>query len=468
MSIFTIPIDFSGNENIYTQIYRYIRNEIESKNLAQGTKLPSTRLLASHLQVSRNTIDMAYGQLMDEGYIESRPKSGYYVCEMDNMLTVNPSAETSMPFNKDDSEVMSYKYIFSPNGIDLSNFPYSTWKKIMKDILYNEENGNIFELPPPQGDLEFRRSIADYLHQSRGVNCHEDQIIVGAGVDYLLILLSQILGDDQIYAIENPGYRQAFRVLSEIGCPINPVGLDEFGMNVKELENTDSTIAYVTPSHQFPLGIIMPVKRRYELLSWASEKENRYIIEDDYDSEFRYRGNPIPSLQGMDKHHKVIYTGTFSKAIAPSIRIGYIVLPPGLLKKYYDHFTFYTNTVSRTEQQLLTRFINDGYFERHLNRMRKLYKTKRDLIVEELTPYSDIVDISGANAGLHVLLTFKNHWTEKALIQKASEHGVKVAGLSEYYIKPVKEDKKTVLLGYAQMDLNTIRESLSILKKIWF
>lgn len=467
MSIFTIPIDSNG-ENIYTQIYRYIRSEIESRRLAQGTKLPSTRLLASHLQVSRNTIDMAYGQLLDEGYIESRPKSGYYVCEMDNHLSAIPVTKTVHPSRNDTGEDIHYKYIFSPNGIDLSNFPYSTWKKIMKDILYNDENGSIFQLPPPQGDLEFRRSIANYLHQSRGVNCTEEQIIVGAGVDYLLLLLSQILGQNQIYAIENPGYRQAYRVLSKIGRPINPVGLDESGMSVKELEKTDSTIAYVTPSHQFPLGIIMPVKRRYELLSWAGEKENRYIIEDDYDSEFRYRGNPIPSLQGMDKHHKVIYTGTFSKAIAPSIRIGYIVLPPGLLQKYYEQFTFYTNTVSRTEQQLLTRFINDGFFERHLNRMRKVYKTKRDLIVEELMPYSSLVDISGANAGLHILLTFKNHWTEDTLIQKAGEHGIKITGLSEYYIQPVKKDKKTVLIGYAQMDLDTIRESLSILKKIWF
>ena len=198
----------------------------------------------------------------------------------------------------------------------------------MRDILYDDRNTRLFEAGHCQGDEDLRQAIASYLHQSRGAVCSPDQIIVGAGTDYLILLLSQILGPDTVFAMENPSYMQSYRILTHLNFNAVPIPLDRFGMDIQKLNASPANVAYVTPSHHFPMGIVMPIKRRQELLTWAGREEDRYIIEDDYDSEFRYKGKPIPSLQGIDSGQKVIYLSTFSKAIAPSIRMGYLVLPP--------------------------------------------------------------------------------------------------------------------------------------------
>ena len=266
---------------------------------------------------------------------------------------------------------------FSPRGIDLEGFPYATWRKISRSVL-KEEDRELFLKGEPQGDLILREAIREYLHAARGVNCDVSQIIIGAGNEYLLMLLSQIIGRDAVIAMENPTYRQAYRVLSGVGHKVLPVGIDKNGFCVKELEGQDVQAAYVMPSHQFPTGTVMPVRRRQELLFWAGEQPGRYLIEDDYDSEFRYKGKPIPALQGMDQNGCVIYMGTFSKAIAPAIRVGYMVLPEALLSVYLAKGRFYSSTVSRVDQRILAKFISGGYFERHLNRMREIYKGKHD------------------------------------------------------------------------------------------
>lgn len=462
MSIFTFSIDMQSKKHIYIQIYEYIKEEIKSGYLKYNTKLPSIRLLSQHLQVSRNTIEMAYGQLMDEGYIIALPKRGYFVCDIKNyVLSVKPSwsHQTRVEPKAEKTTLVE----FSPYGVDLENFPYSTWRKVMKDILYDDRNDYLFEAGHPQGDIEFRQAIAAYLHQSRGVNCDAGQIIVGAGVDYLIILLSQILGEDTHFAIENPSYMQAYRILSHLGFRITPVSLDNYGMTTQILKESTANVAYVTPSHHFPLGIVMPIKRRLELLAWANEGDERYVIEDDYDSEFRYKGKPIPSLQGIDSNDKVIYMGTFSKAIAPSMRISYIVLPKRLLEKYKKNYAFYSNTVPRIEQHQLTEFMNRGYFERHLNRMRNIYKNKRDLILQKLSPHRSKIKISGENSGLHMLIEFPQESSEAFILQKAEAAGLKLIGLSEYYTNPSEAtNKPTILLGYANLKENWIQKNLEI------
>ena len=266
-----------------------------------------------------------------------------------------------------------------------------------------------------------------------GVSCTPDQIIVGAGVDYLLLLLSQILGRDTVFAMEDPSYMQAWRILTHLEFPVIPITLDKYGMDIKALENSQANVAYITPSHHFPLGIVMPIKRRQEILSWACGKSDRYIIEDDYDSEFRYKGRPIPSLQGIDTHHKVIYMGTFSKAIAPSMRISYLVLPPELLNIYRRNYSFYSNTVPRTEQKQITEFIRQGHFQRHLNRMRNIYKAKRDYILKVLEPYDRKIRISGENSGLHMLIKFLDGRSEKELLMQARKERLHLFGISPIY-----------------------------------
>lgn len=451
MSIITPNIDPASKIPVYTQIYKYIRKEIESGRLGCQDKLPSTRTLAQHLLVSRNTIDMAYGQLMDEGYIEAFPKRGYFVCDIStNLMPIDTSANKTA---QDTPLAASWDFEFSPYGVDLENFPYGTWRKTMRDILYDDRNTQLFESGHCQGDLEFRQAIAAYLHQSRGVLCTPEQIIVGAGVDYLLLLLSQLLGPSTIFAMENPSYKQAWRILTHLHFNVIPIPLDKYGMDTKKLGQSAANVAYVTPSHHFPMGIVMPIGRRQELLAWASGHEDRYIIEDDYDSEFRYKGRPIPSLQGIDTRHKVIYLGTFSKAIAPSMRISYLVLPPKLLKIYWEHYSFYSNTVPRTEQKQMTEFIRQGHFERHLNRMRIIYKAKRDYILKALEPYHKIIKISGENSGLHLLIQFLDGRNEEKLLSLANAHKLRIFGLSEYFSVPeaALEESSTIILGYASL-----------------
>ena len=319
----------------------------------------------------------------------------------------------------------------------------------------------------PQGDLDLRRTISRYLHASRGVECAPEQIVVGAGNDYLLMLLEKILGRHVGIAMENPTYKRAFNIFRSFSYRIEIVEMDESGMEVDKLRAKDVKAAYVMPSHQFPTGITMPIGRRMELLKWAGEEEERFLIEDDYDSEFRYKGKPIPALQGADTMGKVIYIGTFSKVIAPAIRISFMVLPPRLLKRYREECYFYSSTVSRIDQRILNEFIRDGYFERYLNKTRKLYREKHELLLQELAPFAERFKISGENAGLHLVLTCLDSGArEEELIGKAAERGVKVYGLSDALVGDAPLQRgATLLLGYGGLNKPEISEGIQKLKQ---
>lgn len=459
--MFTIPLNTASQIALYEQIYEYLKEEIQSGQLPFRSKLPSTRSLAVHLSVSRNTVDMAYGQLLSEGYIESYPKKGYYVNEIKNLIKPIPIKEKQEERLKDSSILTTYQYDFSPFSVDLEHFPYHTWRQLSKNCL--KDNTDLFLLGENQGDKQLRAAIASYLHQSRTVQCTEEQIIIGAGVDYLLKLLSSILGSDQKVAMENPTYKRAYNILLDSGYLITPIPLDSYGIKIDILLKTNCNIAYVTPSHQYPTGIVMPIKRRMELLNWAAQEGNRYIIEDDHDSEFRYKGKPFPSLQGIDSNEKVIYIGTFSKAIAPAIRVGYIVLPPKLLKQYKNRVSFYSCTVSRIDQAIITEFITNGYFERHLNRMRKVYKSKHDLLLSCLKPFRSFLKISGENAGMYLVIEIRCPISELDIIQCAKENKIHIYGLTEHFILLPKDYKPTLLLGYANVSEENIIKGIPIL-----
>lgn len=460
-----VPLNNQDSRPLYEQIYQYIKDEIRNGNLKPQRKLPSSRELAKNLKVSRSTTQLAYEQLVSEGYLEAVARKGYFTAKIDGILP--PVTEKSLSPVKGERKTESKKewiVDFSPRGIDLESFPFSTWRKISRAVLKEEEK-EIFLKGDPQGDLVLREAIRDYLHSARGVNCHADQIIVGAGNEYLLMLLSQLLGRESGIAMENPTYEQAYRVLIGMGHEIYPINMDKSGLMVTELEKCPVSVAYVMPSHQFPTGIVMPVKRRQELLSWAKGQPDRYVIEDDYDSEFRYKGKPIPALQGMDMDGRVIYMGTFSKAIAPAIRVGYLVLPRKLLEKYQEQARFYSSTVSRVDQKILANFIEGGYFERHLNRMREIYKGKHDILLAALRPLEPYFEIEGEFAGLHVLLSSKAGISEEILVEAAANVGVRVYGLSGFFIHKEEHagEKKTVILGYARLDDETIKRGAMLL-----
>lgn len=461
MNELTIPLDGNSGEHLYQQIYSYMKNEIQKGSLPAGRRLPSTRALAAHLQVSRSTVDFAYGQLLSEGYIESIPYKGHFVCEITRLYR----QENIPRVEEEESEEGGYDFDFSPNNIDISHFPFATWKRISKAVFMDEER-DIFEMGAPKGDKRLREAICAYLHSSRGVVCTPEQIIVGAGNDYLLMLLQKILGTGRKTAVENPAYIRAAQIFASGGYEVFPVELDGSGMKEAGLRESGAQIAYITPSHQFPTGVVMPIGRRMELLAWAKEKKDRYIIEDDYDSEFRYKGMPIPSLQASDGDGKVVYLGTFSKSIAPAIRISYMVLPIDLLRIYEEKLWFISSTVSRIDQAILYYFIKDGHFERYLNKMRKIYKGKHDLMMTCLKSFEASFDVSGEYAGLHVLLKDKRGYGEERLLQMAEEASCRVYGMSSYVIGG-KKKADTVIIGYGGMSEEQIAEGMERLKKAW-
>ena len=463
MNELTMNLKSHSKIPLYEQIYGYIKTDIQSGRIGYREKLPSTRALSKHLEVSRSTVELAYEQLLSEGYIEAEPYRGYFVAQTEELYCFKKErVQPTLP----KEEKKKYRYDFSPNGVDLRSFPYNAWRKLSKDILMDDRT-ELFRSGDSKGEYGFREAIGSYLHQARGVNCSPDQIIVGAGSDYILMLLSMVLGKEHRIAFEDPAYKQAYRMANALSYETVPVSLDKNGMMVSALEESGADIAYVTPSHQYPTGTVMPINRRMELLRWALKGEGRYIVEDDYDSEYRYKGKPIPALQGYDAHEKVVYLGTFSRSVAPAIRLSYMVLPQPLMEEYERKNGFVHTTVSKVDQLIMQRFLEEGYYERHLNKTRALYKSRHDLLLDGLKPMSDILTVSGEHAGVHLLLTFRNGMTEGELVERAAKEDIRVYGLSDYRIRETGKEKPTILLGYANLTEEKIREGCARLKAAW-
>ncbi|WPC40024.1 PLP-dependent aminotransferase family protein [Clostridium sp. JS66] len=462
-----MPIwDYSKNTPLYVQLYEYIKHEIQIGTIKPETKLPSKRKLSTYLGISQNTIQTAYEQLCAEGYVESRPRIGMFVTKLEDSLSCNPPLN-----NKSDKSIKlneKFKYLidFSSGNVDLEHFPYCTWRKLTTQCLYSDQ-GNLLLIGESQGEECLRKEISKYLFQSRSVRCIPEQIIIGAGMQYLMIFLCMLLGKDYTYAIENPGFNKARNVFIDQGLEVHPISIDEDGICVEDLRKSSAKVVYVTPSHQFPCGMVMPVSRRLELLKWCEEK-NGYIIEDDYDSEFRYKGKPIPSLQGLDRNGKVIYMGTFSKSLIPSIRISYLVLPPNLIEKYQKHFKIYKQTVSRLHQNTLYKFIKEGYFSSHINKMRTLYRKKHSILLSSIDKHmKEKTEVIGANSGLHILLKVKNGMTEEELIQRARNVKIKVYPTSIHYNQCIRSEFPMILLGFGGLTEKQIEDGIKILKEAW-
>ena len=469
MNELMIPLDTNSLTPLYQQIEEYLKQEIQEGRLVAGMRLPSSRALSANLLVSRSTIETAYDQLVAEGYIEPVAYKGYYVCEIEGMYF--QKAEYTKQNNPEKTEIkqrrklQKYRYDFALNGIAPESFPTHTWKQLAKQVL-NDSTEEIFAQGNPYGEDSFREAIAEYLYHARGVKCEKSQILVGAGNDYLLMVLATLFECNKKVAMENPTYLSAWYDLKHTGCSMCTVKSDEMGICIEELEKTGADVVYVMPSHQFPMGTVMPLKRRMELLRWADENQT-YIIEDDYDSEFRYKGKPIPALQGFDKNERVIYIGTFSKSIAPSIRISYMALPKKLMRYYQSRYPFAV-TISKVDQKIVELFLRNGHYERHLNRMRRLYKSKHDWILrwvkEEM---SEICSCFGEHAGIHLLLRFHNGISEDEAVERAKSAGIRVYGLSEFFVQEKKETEAVVLIGYATLTEEEIKEALQILSRIW-
>ena len=461
----TPVLDPALDTPLYEQLYRQIRRDIEAGVLSAGEKLPSKRALSAHLKGSVVTVEGAYGQLLAEGYLRSEAKRGFFVADVEPAAPA--PAAPRRPEVGEEHPAAAPRYDFATNAVDAARFPFATWAKLMRQVL-TRENSGLLSAIHPQGVPALRAAIVDHLRSFRGIDARPDQVVVGAGSEYLTGILFQLLGREGGYAVEDPGYRKFGAILSRQGALICPIPLDGHGLRVDALTWSGARVVHVTPSHHFPLGTVMPVGRRRELLSWAMAGEGRYIIEDDYDSEFRFSGRPIPALQSLDTGERVVYLNTFAKSLAPSLRIGYMVLPPHLAERYRREFLLYSSTVPSFEQYTLARFLEGGHFERHIARMRVEYRDRKGALTSCVKELGLPAKLSGADAGLHMLLTLENGMGEAELVGRAAAEGVAVYPLSACWLTPPPEDlSPTLIMGYARLEAGDIQAAFRRLKAAW-
>lgn len=491
----TYSFENKGNDTLYEYLYKQIKKDIISRKLIPNEKLPSKRMLAKHLNISTITVESAYSQLIAEGYIYSIPKSGFYVCEIEAggaFEEYMPLDKRSLPVKRNTESGLSSKDVgmhtrmksaseekvrlrqeyfadFVNNRAISDNFPFSTWTKLMRDAMAGDTS-KLLDRPPSSGIYELRCSIADYLYQFRGMSVSPEQVVVGAGTEYLYGLIIQLLGRDRCYGVEDPGYQKISRIYQANHVACRHIAMDEKGIDMDALYESGADVLHISPSHHFPTGLVTPVSRRYELLSWASEDADRYIIEDEYDSEFRLVGKSIPSLQSIDVMNKVIYINTFSKSLASTIRISYMVLPESLMERYNRELSFYACTVSNFDQYTLTGFINGGYLEKHINRMRNYYRTLRDRILSAIKNHDfyDRVTIREENAGLHFLLKLDTNYSDSEIVKRAAESGIHISCLSQYYYEVKNAAFHTLVINYSGIGVEYAEEAVDRLLKSLF
>jgi GntR family transcriptional regulator / MocR family aminotransferase len=460
---------------IYVQIYNYLRLEIEENRLEKSTKLPSIRSFAKHLEVNKNTVENAYQQLEAEGYIMSKQKSGWYVCDLEPEIieiirtSGNPQVSRYSDNNDTGLETVApvFTYDFRHGKIDARHFPSTIWRRIYTRALRNEKSETLY-YGNRQGELKLRREVVRYLYQSRGVNCHASQIVIGSTTQNLLAMLTILFKPfGQSIAFEDPGYDIARIVFQNADYEILPIILEEDGVHINQLYESNAKSIFITPSHQFPYGMILPIKKRMQLLQWANEVDG-FIIEDDYDGEFRFQGHPVPSLQGMDKNDSVIYLGTFSKSLAPAFGIAYLVLPQRFLTMWNEKFFYYNPDVSLIHQEALYIFMQEGHWSRHLKKMRKIYGRKQEQLLYALHKYlPDQIRIKGVASGLHILIEVPNLKVHTShIVEQANALHIGIHSTEHNWFKPEKQQVAQFILGFGGISEENIDEGIRLLASI--
>lgn len=450
--------------SLYEHLYQCLKKDIVNGTLQANDRLPSKRSFAKQLGVSTITVENAYDQLISEGYVYAVTKKGYYVAdilEIPKSNKIKTTANIKLP-----SKLPECWIDLSNNQTNPDNFPFSVWARLMREVI-SEKNEALMINSPCSGIPSLREAIAKHLYSFRGMSVDPNQIVIGAGTEYLYGILIQLLGREKIYCVENPGHRKIEQIYqsNEVNCSF--ADIDEQGITVIGLYESKAEIAHISPTHHFPTGITMPVSRRYELLAWANEKEGRYIIEDDYDSEFRLNGKPIPSLQSIDVGEKVIYMNTFSKSLASTIRISYMILPIHLANRFYENLSFYSCTVSNFEQYTLAQFIKMGYFEKHINRMRLFYARQRKAVLEciQNSAINDRCEMIERDSGLHFLLLLKTQQSDEELCKRLLTKGIHIISLSNYFHDSKQSEGHTFLLNYSNLDLEKLPVALDELSQ---
>ena len=449
----------------YEFLCQCLKNDILNGKISEGEKMPSKRELAALNGVSIKTVMNAYDQLIMEGFLESRERSGYYV-----VSNFTPQLRYQNPEFAPEPEKKKEDWIadFTANTTVYEKFPFSVWTKVMRQVLadYNVE---LMKWGDFLGSWELRMEIAKHLYHTRSMMVSPECVVIGSGIEYLYSRLIRLLPPDSIYAVENPGYRKIPHIYEENGVKWTWISMGEGGIHMSSLQNSQATVVHTSPEHHYPLGTVMTAKRRQELLKWLEDEKDRYIIEDDYDCEFRYRGRPISALYSLDQSHHVIYMNTFSKTLSPAIRISYMILPEHLLQKYIDTAGFFSNTSSNLEQYTLARFFKDGCFTRHLNRMRKYYHIQGEQLAETIknTPSIPYTEISGIESGTHLLVKLNTELSDQEIKRKAKEKQINLCCLSEFCIDSPARYQHTLVLNYTSMNAEQMQEVIQKLGEIF-
>ena len=466
----TYVLDASLQQPLYEQLSEAVKSDILAGHLKSGDKLPSKISLADHLGVSKITVENAYAQLLAEGYIYSRERSGYYVEDIQvagfsASLDANPAfsgASAGVFIPEIPSEASEENRSASSAAAEL--FPFSVWSRLMRGVIL-DSGPDILAPGPGQGLRQLREAIAKDLFKRRGMSVDPGQIFIGAGSEYFYNMLVQFFGRTRKYALENPGHRKIGFVYEANDAEIVPLKLDQGGVIPGELEKSEAEIAHITPFNHFPTGAVMPIGRRQQIMSWLVAGENRYIIEDDYDSEFRFSGRPIPSMQSMDTSGRIIYINTFSRTIAPAIRISYMILPAGLVEPWRTKMGFYNCTVPSFEQLTLTKFIEGGYFERHINRLKKHYSgllesLKSVVLRPEFAEYCKIIN---AGSGLNFILEFKDIPADSNLRSLLNLYLPQASLIEDYCIAPDARYDNCAVVDYTGLSPEKFGEGLALL-----
>lgn len=450
----------------YEYLYRCLKEDIVTGRIVQGSRMPSKRTLAEDNGISIRTVLNAYNQLLVEGYLESRERSGYYVVsDFDSPLRFQ---KVNIPLPAPEPEE-DWIIDFTANTCIYEKFPFSVWSKVIRQVL-TDYHVQLAKRGDFLGSPRLRQEIANYLYQNRNILVSPDYIVIGTGIEYLYYKLISLLPENAVYTLENPGYKKIRRIFKDHHVNWISTSMDENGINMKSLRDGNATVVHTSPEHHYPLGTVMSARRRQELLAWLSESENHYIIEDDYDCEFRYHGHTISALYGMDQSRRVIYMNTFSKTMTPALRISYMILPPDLLKKYVNTTNFYSNTSSNLEQEALARFLHDGYFDKHLNRMRKYYLQQGTRLKNALldTPSIPIVEISGIETGTHLLVKLNTSLSDAVIKKRAAELKINLCCLSEYCTEKREQYTHTLILNYSSMPNEQLQKVTALLGQIFF
>lgn len=442
-----------GEASLYEYVYQQIRDDIVAGRIAAGEHLPSKRAFANHLGISVITIENAYSQLLAEGYICSKPRRGYYACELPE-APVLASAETELDrdsaaagFNTHDAGEQPEQFApLSPSALEAARL----WQSALRATLTSEDEREIFSPAPAQGTARLRCAIAHHLRGTRGMNVNPDNIVIGAGAQLLDTMLVQLLGADKTYAVEDPGYLRLTRIYQAMGCEVRHVPLDGEGVNLGELLDAGADVLHLMPSHQYPTGLVTSIARRYALLSWAAERPGRYLIEDDFDCEFRLAGKPIPALASIDAAQSVIYTNTFSKSLSSALRLAYMVLADELMERFRRELGFYASSVSSVDQVALARLLESGDYERHVNRVRVRAREARDglvAIVRKAFPAGE-VSIEHADAGLYCVLTPASDKVGDGLIRAIADVGIPSVNIDDCLWANDQTTTRRVLIQY--------------------